>query len=118
MKEKGITLIALVVTVIILLILAGVTLSMTLNEGGIFSKAKKAADNYKIAQNNETDMVNSINQELDKYGNGGGSTGGKKAEENKSYVGYYADLDGDPKTAEGIIYADLAVGSGRRKILE
>ena len=45
-KEKGITLIALVVTIIILLILAGVTLNITLSGDGLFSMARKAATDY------------------------------------------------------------------------
>ena len=43
LKEKGITIVALVVTVIILLILAGVTLNMTLSQNGLFSRAQNAA---------------------------------------------------------------------------
>ena len=40
LKEKGITLIALVVTIIVLLILAGVTISIALNNNGIISRTK------------------------------------------------------------------------------
>ena len=43
-KEKGITLVALVVTVIILLILASVTLSMLTGDNGIISKAREAKE--------------------------------------------------------------------------
>ena len=46
LREKGITLIALVVTIIILLILAGVTLNMALSGDGLFSKARKATTDY------------------------------------------------------------------------
>ena len=46
LQEKGITIIALVVTIVILLILAGVTLNIALSNNGLFSKAKKAADEY------------------------------------------------------------------------
>ena len=41
-KEKGITLIALVITIIVLLILAGVSIATLTGEGGILSKAKTA----------------------------------------------------------------------------
>ena len=41
-KEKGITLIALVVTIIVLLILAGVTLYMALGDSGIIDQAQSA----------------------------------------------------------------------------
>ncbi len=50
--EKGITLIALVVTIVVLLILAGVTITFVLDDGGILNMAKEAAlaqDNAQIA---------------------------------------------------------------------
>ena len=57
LQEKGITLIALVVTIIILLILAGVTLNIALSDGGLFSKTQEAADKYKQAQSDEEDLI-------------------------------------------------------------
>lgn len=39
-KQKGITLIALIVTIIIMLILAGVVINLLLSNGGIFEHAK------------------------------------------------------------------------------
>ena len=62
-KEKGITLVALVVTIIILLILAGVTLSLALGNSGLFKKAQNAADRYTAASENEADLMNWV----DKY---------------------------------------------------
>ncbi len=47
MQERGITLIALVVTIVILLILAGVTITTILGDDGIIAQAKKAADLFK-----------------------------------------------------------------------
>ena len=41
-NKKGITLIALVVTIVVLLILAGVTISLLLDENGIIAKSKDA----------------------------------------------------------------------------
>ena len=41
-NKKGITLIALVVTIVVLLILAGVTISLLLDENGIITKSKDA----------------------------------------------------------------------------
>lgn len=46
-KNTGITLVALVVTIIILLILAGVAISMIGRENGLFEKANSAAVEYK-----------------------------------------------------------------------
>ena len=42
--KKGITLIALVVTIVVLLILAGVSISMLTGENGIITQAKKSKD--------------------------------------------------------------------------
>ena len=41
-KKDGITLIALVITIIVLLIMAGVSMATLMGEGGILSKATKA----------------------------------------------------------------------------
>ena len=43
-RDKGITLIALVVTIIVLLILAGISIAMLTGEGGILKNAKEASD--------------------------------------------------------------------------
>ena len=48
--QRGITLIALVITIIILLILAGVVLNLTLGEHGILKKAEQGAEQYKISE--------------------------------------------------------------------
>ena len=42
-KQKGITLVALVVTIVVLLILAGVALNLVLGENGIITRAKESA---------------------------------------------------------------------------
>lgn len=49
MKNKGITLIALVITIIILIILAGVGLSVLLGQDGLINKTRMGAFNYKLA---------------------------------------------------------------------
>ncbi len=49
-NNKGITLISLVVTIIILLILVGVALKLTLGENGIFNRAQDSTERYEIAQ--------------------------------------------------------------------
>ena len=49
-KQKGITLIALVVTIVVLLILAGVTISLLLDENGIIVKSKDARIETRASQ--------------------------------------------------------------------
>ena len=53
-NEKGITLVALVITIIVLLILAGVTLSMVMGESGIFGKANSAKEKTQLSNAEET----------------------------------------------------------------
>ena len=53
MREKGITLIALVITIIILLILASVTIATLTGENGIITKAMEAKQKTEEAQIDE-----------------------------------------------------------------
>ena len=53
-NEKGITLVALVITIIVLLILAGVTLSMVMGNSGIFGKANIAKEQTQLSNAEET----------------------------------------------------------------
>ena len=55
-KNKGITLVALVVTIIILLILAGVAIS-ALTQTGLFENAKQAKNTTENAQKNENEIL-------------------------------------------------------------
>ncbi len=64
LQEQGITLIALVVTIIILLILAGVTLNIALSDNGLFSKTKKATEDYKEVQSEEEESIRQISTQL------------------------------------------------------
>lgn len=66
-KEKGITLVALVVTIVVLLILAGVSISLVLSNNGVIKKAKDAKTQYQNAANYEqnvlgqdSDLINSL----------------------------------------------------------
>lgn len=45
-KDKGITLIALIITIIVLLILAGITISLVIGDNGILNKAQNAGEEY------------------------------------------------------------------------
>ena len=66
-KEKGITLIALVVTIIVLLILAGITITTVLGEDGIIAKAQLAAfatEMQEIKQNVDMKKVQDLTSVL------------------------------------------------------
>ena len=61
-KNEGITLVALIITIIILLILAGVSLSFVFN-GGILDKSQQAVNEYK----NESEKEKNLLEQIDKY---------------------------------------------------
>ena len=69
-NTKGITLIALVITIIVLILLAGVSISLIMDNNGIATKAKQAGQNYQNAAIEEQTAINSIFSGL----NGGSST--------------------------------------------
>ena len=52
-KESGITIIALIVTIVVLLILAGVSISLIIKRNGIISKAEVAKQETEIADEKE-----------------------------------------------------------------
>ena len=64
-KERGITLVALVVTIIVILILAGVTIGMATSGSGIFGRAKNAANTYRNSVSKENTALQSYETEYD-----------------------------------------------------
>ncbi len=65
-KERGITLVALVITIIILLILATISIQ-SLTNTGLFAKAQEAKDKSQNAEENQTKILNEYEDELNKY---------------------------------------------------
>ena len=65
-KDKGITLIALVITIIILLILAGISISALTNQG-LFKNAKTAQNATEKAEKEQGQRLNEYEDEINKY---------------------------------------------------
>ena len=65
-KERGITLVALVITIIILIILSTITLNMAFGEDGLIAKAQEAKKMTEQAMADEAHAMNSL---LDEYAN-------------------------------------------------
>ena len=61
-RNKGITLIALVVTIVVLLILAGVSISMLTGENGIVTQAQRAKEEEK--KQKEADSAQTFSETL------------------------------------------------------
>ena len=106
--QNGITLIALVITIIVLLILAGISIQ-TLTSSGLFQKTKEARDKSAEAEENESRTLNEYEKELGSYlsnsnnndNNNDNNKGEKLADKVKvgDYVAYKPDTvsNTDPK---------------------
>ena len=69
-EEKGITLIALVITIIVLIILAGISIRLLLGENGIITKAKKGKGDYEESAVREKVEMALVDYNSDKVMNG------------------------------------------------
>ena len=75
-RQKGITLIALVVTITVLIILATVSINTVLGDNGIIARAQKARDSYQNSQKSEDEQMAVLANEMAEYDEGGSSGGG------------------------------------------
>ena len=76
LRETGMTMVSLVVTIIILIILAGISINVTIGEDGIITKAKQAKQNIILAGEAEAMQLNQLYYELE--------TGGEMSEDEES----------------------------------
>lgn len=65
-KQNGVTLVALVVTIVVLIILAGISINMVLGNNGIITIAKKAKENVELAKTEEETNLNELYKQLEK----------------------------------------------------
>lgn len=73
-NNRGITLVALVVTIVVLLILAGITIVYVFGENGIFKLAQDAKDKTDQAKLDEQEYLNNLDNMLNDYLDGNGGT--------------------------------------------
>ena len=110
-NTKGITLVALVITIIILLILATISIQ-SLTNTGLFKNAQKAKDETQNAAENQAKLLNSYEDELNKYVSG--TTGKKLADVVKvgDYVSYTPDTVSNTDTKYTTLISNLETYSG------
>lgn len=65
--QKGITLVALVITIIVLLILAGVALATLSGQGNIIGNAENAVNQYQNTAGADQNTINAVDKMLQKY---------------------------------------------------
>ena len=129
-KEKGITLIALVITVVILIILATVTLNVVLGEGGLIQRAQQAKELTEQVQKDEQDELKGAEEFINGVLAGKGTTttpieeakpnpseDGPRFEDTTTITddlenevkipgGFHLDKDSGTKVEEGIVIED------------
>ena len=66
-KQAGITLIALVITVVVMLILAGVAIAAVVGGDGLFSKTREATEVYENAADRESEILTNLMGQIDHY---------------------------------------------------
>ena len=108
-SKKGITLVALVVTIVVLLILAGVSINLVLGNNGIVKKAQDAKTKTAEDQENMLTGMNQLADEIENLtgGNGGGSGTKVPAEETAETAPYFPDNTFTQK--EGTIDTGLVI---------
>ena len=115
-NNKGITLVALVVTIIVLIILAGISINLILGDNGIITIAKKAKENTELAKIQEETELNELYTQLE---NNGGTSGEisydaiAKLKEFKTAIANYIEESGGIKpevSAETSVFGDNIKG--------
>ena len=122
-KNKGITLVALVVTIVVLLILAGVSINLVLGNNGIIAKAKDAETKSAEASENDLKGMNGLVSEMEGALAGDGGAGGSGTDTKVPEVGtsetapYFPDNTFTKK--EGTIDTGLVIkdASGNEYVL-
>lgn len=102
-REKGITLIALVVTIILLIILSGVVINMSFKEGGIFKTAKESKKIYEIEAIKEKINLEIASLEMEKIRKNEGSPSLQEILERllqKGIIVSYGDIDEQTQSVE------------------
>lgn len=77
-EESGITLVSLVVTIIILVILAGISINTLVGDNGIITMAQRAKENILLAQEEEDKQLNQLYSQLNYVSGNAGDIDGDK----------------------------------------
>ncbi len=108
-ENKGVTLVALVITIIVLLILAGVTLSMVMGDSGIFNKANDASEKTAVSGAQDAVRLALLEVTTNQYQSDGTSdksvtaaTANEKVSAQMAITGEYTmDASGNVKAKDG-----------------
>ena len=98
-RQKGITLIALVVTIVVLIILATVSILAVFGNNGIIARAQTAKDTHEVGKADETNTLDDYASYIGNYLDGkGGSSGGGSDTPTQPAEGITATVEGKTVT--------------------
>lgn len=124
LREKGITLIALIVTIIVLLILAGVSITMLSGDNGILKQAVVAREKTKNATDNEIETMEKLTDSIEGFENGETKLTWEEAEKGKFKCsdgtivnfGDYVAYDEGTAIAHNILDTNKGIGTDCGKV--
>ena len=107
-EELGITLVALVITVIVLLILAGAAINMAINSEGLFGKANEAVEEWNSAVGEEESQLENLIEKANSIG----GTGITYVGEVPIPSGYVASkISTEDEKTEGLVIYEIPEGA-------
>lgn len=109
MKNKGVTLIALVITITILLVLAGISIAALSGENGLINKASSAKENTEVAQ--ETEIL----QQAAVVAMGKSKTGDVEKELLDTELAKVSEITGTNQTSDGV---EVTFNNGRTYLVD
>ena len=113
--KKGITLVSLVITIIVLLILAGVAINLAMDEEGLIGKAEEAVESWNRAAGEESNAIENILMMANEIA--GGGTGGDG--DDITYVGEVpipngytpSQISTEDSESEGLVIYEIPKGA-------
>ena len=105
-SSKGITLIALVITIIVLLILAGVTIAALSGDNGILKRATEAKEQTNQKNDEETEKLAGYESTIDQYANGatgGSGNGGQGGSESSGTGTNFTNVNAADSNPAGVV---------------
>lgn len=115
-EKRGITLIALVITIVILIILAGILINITLGDNGLFTRAKEGAEKYKEQQAREKVEVMLAEFAVEKEIEGTNLITFLEEQKTKGAIENYTD-NGDNTITVKVDGYDIIIDSTKAKVI-
>ena len=106
---RGITLIALVITIIVLLILAGVTIAALSGDNGILKRAAEAKEQTNQKNDEETEKLSGYESTIEQYADGTAGGGSGNGESGGGTSSNFTNINTSDSNPAGVVPANSTV---------